>query len=249
MPKISKELILAIETSFSGGSLSVLNDCKEIDFWRGSGEISKAEDILQAVDQILKKNNIKKEDLNRLAVSTGPGSFTSIRIGMATALGLSKYLNCVLAGVSILEAISYIVCSDAETDEAINIFVNKPNKIFWKYASDNIKPRNYFNEIAKDTMIPYQTDTKKIQNQTDTKKIRTDSFIHFLQNKPEGAAVLNILTEIENSESLKKIVREFQESNVGEIHINWLSVANLAKYIGKAGSSNESQPSFAPIYL
>ena len=240
MSKISGELILAIDTSFEGGSLSVLCDRREIDFWKGRGEISKAEDILQAIDQLLKKNNIKKKDLNKLVVSTGPGSFTSIRIGMATALGLAKYLDCLYSGVSILDAINFAVRADTENKYAIDVYFYKQNKTYWQYASDNVGINNSFLLDAAKKIIPPETHKTKIY---------ADNFEGFLQNLPDDIKTLNILAQTENQVTLKNAVSEFQKNRVGELNINWLKVLNLAKYIGEAGSASGRQTNFEPLYI
>jgi tRNA threonylcarbamoyl adenosine modification protein YeaZ len=103
---MKRELILAIETGIGGGSLSLLRDDFEIDFWRGEAKISKSEDLLANISRLLSKNKLSKNDIKRIAVSIGPGSFTGVRIGIATAKGLQKAFGCELSGVSILEAMA-----------------------------------------------------------------------------------------------------------------------------------------------
>lgn len=83
----------------------MLEDDREIDFWIGNNNVSKAEDVLEQVSDILENNGIKKIDL--IAVSDGPGSSTGIRIGLATALGLRKSFNCEIVRVSVFEAILF----------------------------------------------------------------------------------------------------------------------------------------------
>ncbi len=101
---MKKKITLAIETAVHGGSLSILEDEKEIDFWIGRTEISKVEDVLEQIFQLLKVNRIGKKEIDLIAVSKGPGSFTGARIGLATALGLKTAWNCEIIGVSVLEA-------------------------------------------------------------------------------------------------------------------------------------------------
>lgn len=96
---------LAIETAICGGSLSLMKDDLEIDAWIGNKSVSKAEDVLEQISKMFARNRIKKIDL--ISVSTGPGSSTGIRIGLATALGLKKSFNCRIAGVSVFEALIF----------------------------------------------------------------------------------------------------------------------------------------------
>ena len=105
--KNGKNIVLAIETAVQGGSLSLLEKGKEVDFWQGSGSISKSADVLDEISRLFQKNKIKKNQIEQIVVSRGPGSFTGTRIGLALALGLKKSLGCDICGVSVLEAMAW----------------------------------------------------------------------------------------------------------------------------------------------
>ncbi len=102
--KASADLVLSIESAIAGGSISILSGGEEIGNWLGSKSISKAEDLLANIDELMKVHGIVKEDLSHIAVSAGPGSFTGIRIGLATALGLKAGLGVAMSIRSALEA-------------------------------------------------------------------------------------------------------------------------------------------------
>ena len=99
------KVLLAIESAISGGSISLWSNSEEIDRWIGEGGVSRAEDLLPNIAEMLKRNSISRAVIGSIAVSIGPGSFTGIRIGIATALGLRVSLGIPLVGISILEAI------------------------------------------------------------------------------------------------------------------------------------------------
>ncbi len=98
--------ILAIESAIRGGSIALANGVDVIDAWVGEGGVSRAEDLLWNIDLMLKRNGIEKRELSNIAVSAGPGSFTGIRIGLATAMGIAASLNISLARYSILYAMA-----------------------------------------------------------------------------------------------------------------------------------------------
>lgn len=103
---IEPPIILAIESAIRGGSLAVARGPDIIDTWLGEGGVSRAEDLLWNIDEMLNRNQIGKHELTHVAVSVGPGSFTGIRIGLATAMGLATGLNINLLKYSILGAIA-----------------------------------------------------------------------------------------------------------------------------------------------
>ncbi len=98
--------ILSIESAIRGGSIALAHGAEVIDYWIGEGGVSRAEDLLWNIDLMLKQNAIEKRELTRITVSAGPGSFTGIRIGLATAMGIAASLNISLAKYSILYAMA-----------------------------------------------------------------------------------------------------------------------------------------------
>lgn len=97
-------VILAIESAVAGGSLSLLRGETPIAGRTDDGGVSRAEDLLPNIVRMLETAEIAKNDITKLAVSVGPGSYTGIRIGIATALGLKNSLQVPCAGVPVTEA-------------------------------------------------------------------------------------------------------------------------------------------------
>jgi len=98
--------VLAIESAIAGGSLSLIRDGQEIGNWLGTQNISKGEELLINIDAMIKTAGVPKTEIDLIAVSAGPGSFTGIRIGIATALGLKNGLSIPMASQSALAAIA-----------------------------------------------------------------------------------------------------------------------------------------------
>jgi tRNA threonylcarbamoyladenosine biosynthesis protein TsaB len=67
---------------------------------------SKALTVLEDVDALLRQAGLRAERIESLAVGTGPGSFTGVRIGLAAARALALALDVPVAGVSTLAALA-----------------------------------------------------------------------------------------------------------------------------------------------
>lgn len=100
----NKDITLAIETAVAGGSLALFCDDELIRPQAGHSDVSRAEALLANIIRLLNDACVAKTDISRVAVSLGPGSFTGLRIGIATALGLKAGLGVPCVGVSVLEA-------------------------------------------------------------------------------------------------------------------------------------------------
>ena len=116
-----KDLILAIETAVLGGSISLLRDGAEIGSISGGKDISRSEDLLVNIADILKKCDAGPHDIALIAVSTGPGSYTGIRVGIATALGLKNSLNIECVGVEVLGSMRMAAVGDEQIICAVPI--------------------------------------------------------------------------------------------------------------------------------
>ena len=97
---------LAIESAIAGGSLAVMRDNHEVAAWTSTSPAPKGEDLLINIETLLTSANLTIRDVQHVAVSAGPGSFTGIRIGLATALGLKNGLRILMSSASALMAMA-----------------------------------------------------------------------------------------------------------------------------------------------
>ncbi len=100
-------LILNIETSTKNCSVSLSDEgniiaLKELN----DGNYSHAEKLNVFIDVVLKEADKKVNDLNAIAISKGPGSFTGLRIGVSSAKGLCYALDIPLISVSTLQSLA-----------------------------------------------------------------------------------------------------------------------------------------------
>ncbi len=98
--------ILAIETSTLSGSVALINHAGLIGACRLGSETRHSEELMMAIDRILKQSGTLLSDLDGIAVSIGPGSFTGLRIGLATAKGLAMAKDKPMVLVPTMEVIA-----------------------------------------------------------------------------------------------------------------------------------------------
>ena len=96
--------ILSIETSTSVCSIALHDDCTLLGESSSNEPFSHAERLAPLIEELLAKLKINKESLEAIAVSSGPGSYTGLRIGTSTAKGLCYALDIPMITVNTLES-------------------------------------------------------------------------------------------------------------------------------------------------
>lgn len=99
--------ILAIEASSLVASVAILTDDIITAEYSMNHKITHSQTLMPMIDEIIKRTDTVIEELDAVAVSAGPGSFTGLRIGSATAKGLGQALNIPLIHVPTLDAMAY----------------------------------------------------------------------------------------------------------------------------------------------
>jgi tRNA threonylcarbamoyladenosine biosynthesis protein TsaB len=106
-------LILSLETATTNCSVALSNNGKTISFKEDNDKgYSHAERLHVYIDTVLKEAGVTSHNLDAIAVSKGPGSYTGLRIGVSTAKGLSYALEKPLISISTLKALAYQVKID-----------------------------------------------------------------------------------------------------------------------------------------
>ncbi|MFT3923086.1 MAG: tRNA (adenosine(37)-N6)-threonylcarbamoyltransferase complex dimerization subunit type 1 TsaB [Myxococcales bacterium] len=99
-------LVLALDTSTFLGTVAVLRDGSLLAELSASVRASHGETLLPHVERVLTHAGVKLAELDLLAVGIGPGSFTGVRIGVATAKGLALAEQKPLVGVTSLRTLA-----------------------------------------------------------------------------------------------------------------------------------------------
>ena len=107
--------ILGIDTSTQSGSVAILKDDELLAETTLHRNKTHSERLLPSIKYILTECDIGLDDLDALAVTTGPGSFTGLRIGLSTLKGLGWALEKPLLGISTLHALACNIPYTAQT--------------------------------------------------------------------------------------------------------------------------------------
>ncbi len=97
-------LILSVDTSMPLFSVALVREESLVAAYAAEGRSSRNEKLLPAVDWLLSEGGLARGEIDLLAVTRGPGSFTGVRIGLATIQGLAFALERPIAAISTHEA-------------------------------------------------------------------------------------------------------------------------------------------------
>ncbi|MBE6669589.1 MAG: tRNA (adenosine(37)-N6)-threonylcarbamoyltransferase complex dimerization subunit type 1 TsaB [Ruminococcaceae bacterium] len=99
--------ILSMDTTADTVSVALCEDKTIISSFSGNLKRTHSSTLLPLIDAVLNYSGIGCDKIDMLAVTVGPGSFTGLRIGVATAKGLAFGNNIPTVGVSSLLALAY----------------------------------------------------------------------------------------------------------------------------------------------
>ncbi|MEG1345249.1 MAG: tRNA (adenosine(37)-N6)-threonylcarbamoyltransferase complex dimerization subunit type 1 TsaB [Acidaminococcaceae bacterium] len=102
-------LVLGIDTATKVCAVGLCKDGKPLAEYQINIGMTHSEGLLPQLEQLLVRTGSAKNEVDLIAVSMGPGSFTGLRIGLATAEALAYSWQIPLTGVSTLKALAYNV--------------------------------------------------------------------------------------------------------------------------------------------
>ena len=118
--------ILAIDTSSKNAAVAILENQNTIIELNNDDEKTHSQKLMPMIDEAFKKSNLSLDDINLIICCLGPGSFTGVRIGIATAKAFADSKNIPTVGVSSLEALAHNLNQDGLICSLIN--ANNGNK-------------------------------------------------------------------------------------------------------------------------
>ena len=104
--------VLAIDTSSVVATCAVLDKEKLLGEYTLNQDMTHSERLIPMIKTLMDSLKLKPEDIDLFAGSVGPGSFTGLRIGLATIKGLAHVVDKSVIGISTLEALAFNVPFD-----------------------------------------------------------------------------------------------------------------------------------------
>lgn len=98
--------ILGIDTSSNASSVAVIEDNKLICEYTVNTKTTHSQKLMPMIENMLSMSEVNIKDIDAIAICIGPGSFTGLRIGMATAKAIAHVNNLPIIGVNSLEILA-----------------------------------------------------------------------------------------------------------------------------------------------
>ena len=222
--------ILAIDTSSKICGVAIIENEKILIKLINDDEKTHSVKLMPMIDKAFKDTNLSLDNISLLACCTGPGSFTGVRIGIATIKAFSDVKNIPVVGITSLESLAYNVKKISKPTSLICSLIDAKNENVYCGLYNFSNDLNYANIFAENIDITIS----KISNIINEKQFTDVIFVG------DGSKIYK--EKLENS--LKNSIFATENDDVQNI----ISIANIAfnKYnSGEYGNSS----SLSPIYL
>lgn len=139
--------ILSIDTSSNLCSVSLLEDSQTIEELLIDDNKTHSENLMPLIQNLFVKSNVGLPNIDLIACNKGPGSFTGIRIGIATAKAIAEVANIPVIGISSLDCLAYnvhnptgVICSiiDANNNQVYCGIFDANYNLLSEYMADDI---------------------------------------------------------------------------------------------------------------
>lgn len=194
-------LILNIDTSTSICSVALARDGNTISLKENKEGLNHSVLLGSYIDDILKDNQITANQLDAVAISMGPGSYTGLRIGVSMAKGLCFAAEKPLIAINTLQALALAVSSSLQEDvwycpmidarrmEVYTAFFNRNNHTLIDTKAEIINEDSFADILSEHPVYFFGNGSAKIKNTL------TGSNVHYLENIETSAQNLAQLSE------------------------------------------------------
>lgn len=112
-------LVLALDTTTRAGSVALVDDDRVVEERRGDDTRTHAERLPQELLAVADAHGVALAAIDLFAVASGPGSFTGLRIGIATIQGLALVTGRHVVGVAALDALAHAASRELDADATV----------------------------------------------------------------------------------------------------------------------------------
>jgi len=216
-------IVLSVDSSSKVATVALLNDDALIGEYILNDKKENSVLLMPMIEKLLKDCNLTVDDIDGFVVSKGPGSFTGLRIGMATIKGLSLGLNKPYISISSLDSLAYSI---------------SPFHGIICPIMDALRENVY-------TAL-FKNENEKLEKILDYTPLDLDDLINILNEKDEEVMFIGDGL-IKHKDYLKE---NFSKSHFAPNHLNIVHASSLGELgleLLKNGIYDD--PSSAPVYL
>jgi tRNA threonylcarbamoyladenosine biosynthesis protein TsaB len=156
-------LILTIQTAAPAGSIALSSAGKALAELTLQVRQTPTEWLLAGIDNLLNSAELQKSSIDAVAVVAGPGAFTGLRVGLATAKGLAMSIGCPVLGISTLQCLAMQI-QFSSLPVCVMLDARKQEVYTATYCCDEtypvmlsqervVKPAALLRELAEDTLF------------------------------------------------------------------------------------------------
>ncbi|HEY4123439.1 MAG TPA: tRNA (adenosine(37)-N6)-threonylcarbamoyltransferase complex dimerization subunit type 1 TsaB, partial [Rhizomicrobium sp.] len=129
--------LLAVDTALGACSCAIVDDARILAHRFEIMDRGHAERLAPMVDEAMRQSGLAFADLQGLAVTTGPGTFTGQRVGLAFMRGLRVALKIPLTGITTLEAMATAAIAQTNTAYGAALHDAKRNEVYFELLHED----------------------------------------------------------------------------------------------------------------
>lgn len=188
--------ILSVDTSSNVCSVAIMEDDKCIVENSINDGKTHSENLMPLIEKTLQDNNVKLNSIELIAVVVGPGSFTGIRIGVASVKAIAEVLSVPIVAVTSLEGLAYNIknvdeniCAliDARNNQVYAGIFDDMHNPLEEYMADDIN--NVLEQIKKYNNITFVGDGAVMHKELIQSKIEKAKFVSDDKNVQSAKSV------------------------------------------------------------
>lgn len=173
---MNEPIILSIETSAEHCSVSISAGNSILHAISNNEQKSHSKKLMSAIKHLLTETDISLNELNAIAISEGPGSYTGLRIGISTAKGLALALDIPIISINTLYAMSYSIAQtssefdiylpmlDARRLEVYTLTMDSHCKVINETSAEILTPSSFHDLLNTNNVICFGSGSEKFKN-------------------------------------------------------------------------------------